>query len=356
MNKLHTMRRPYLINYLLLGLILYVVGFECQPVLAQDAHFSQFAQTPLLVNPALTGFFKGDNRAQLNYRNQWKSVGVPFTTYALSYDMVVLKKKWDASYLGVGFFAFNDKAGDTQFSSTQFNLSVSGIVALNKAHSVSAGLQGGFAQNSINSSALQWGNQFEDGIYDPSLASGETGDLSPYSYGDFSAGISWNYQLSEALMTNAGVALYHINRPSQEFATSSLERLYSKLVVHLNGHIGIKNTNWAFRPSVLFLNQGPSTEINFGSMVRYQLKEASKYTGHIKESALSLGGHYRNGDSLIPSILLEVANFSLGISYDINVSRLATVSRGRGGVEIALRYINPNPLKSSRLGSGPSFM
>jgi len=356
MNKHHTMRRPYLIKYWLLGVVLYVLGFECQSVLAQDAHFSQFAQTPLLVNPALTGLFKGDNRVQLNYRNQWKSVGAPFTTYALSYDMAVLKKKWDHSYLGVGFFAFNDKAGDTEFSATQFNLSVSGIVAINKAHTVSAGLQGGFAQRSMNSSALQWGNQFEDGVYDPSLASGETGDISPYSYADLSAGISWNYQLSETLMTKAGIAAYHINKPLQEFATVDSERLYSKLVLHVDGHIGIKNTNWAFRPSLLFLNQGPSTEINLGTMLRYEIKERSKESGLVKESALSLGGYLRTRDAFIPAILVEVASFALGISYDINVSGLTSVSKGRGDVEITLRYINPNPFKSSKSKSAPSFM
>lgn len=356
----HNIMRAYLINFICKGTILvvalYSLGLQCPSVIAQDVHFSQFSQTPLLVNPALTGSFNGDNRAHLNYRNQWKSVGAPFTTYALSYDMTILKKKWDHSYLGVGFFALNDKAGDTQFSTTQLSLSVSGVVVVNKAHRISLGLQGGFVQRSLNSTVLQWGNQFDNGVYNPSLASGETGDLSPYSYGDFTAGISWNYQLSELLMTNAGAALYHLNKPTQNFATLSTERLYSKLVLHIDGHIGIKGTNWAFRPSFLFLNQGPSNEINFGTMIRYQIREGSKYTGYIKETALSLGGYYRNRDSFIPSIFLEVANIAVGISYDINISGLATVSKGRGGVEIALRYINPNPFKTSRSGSGPSFL
>ncbi|MBL4736275.1 MAG: PorP/SprF family type IX secretion system membrane protein [Flavobacteriales bacterium] len=320
----------------------------------QDIHFSQFSQTPLLVNPALTGLFNGDIRVHLNYKNQWKSVATPYKTYALSYDMSMLKKKWDHSYLGLGFFAFSDKAGDTEFGTTQFNLSLSGVVSLNDAHRISAGLQGGFAQKSMNTSALQWGNQFDQGTYDPSLAPAETSDFSPFTHGDFSAGLNWNFLVGEQTMTNAGVALFHVNKPQQEFVTLSSERLYSRLVVHLDGHIGIANSNWAFLPSILYLNQGPSTEINFGTMVRYQLREESKYTGYITESAVSLGGHYRNGDSFIPSILIEVANFALGISYDINVSGLNTVSNGRGGFEIVLRYINPNPLK--RVGSqGPSF-
>jgi len=39
---------------------------------AQDLHFSQFMQTPLLINPAHTGFIPdGDYRVGVNYRNQW---------------------------------------------------------------------------------------------------------------------------------------------------------------------------------------------------------------------------------------------------------------------------------------------
>ena len=48
--------------------------------------------------------------------------------------------------------------------------------------------------------------------------------------------------------------------------------------------------------------------------------------------------------------------FALGISYDINVSGLTAVSRGRGGVEISLQFINPNPVGSKTSRQGPSFL
>ena len=42
---------------------------------SQDLHFSQFMNSPLLINPANTGFIPdGDFRLGANYRNQWASV------------------------------------------------------------------------------------------------------------------------------------------------------------------------------------------------------------------------------------------------------------------------------------------
>lgn len=89
--------------------------------------------------------------------------------------------------------------------------------------------------------------------------------------------------------------------------------------------------------------QGKSNEIFLGSLFKYILKEDSKYTGNIKASAVSLGIFYRNKDALIPTFFFEIGQYSLGLSYDINTSALKQASNGRGGFEISLRFINPNP-------------
>ena len=49
---------------------------------AQDLHFSQFMNSPLVTNPANTGFIPdGDYRIGINFRNQWSSVmSVPSNT------------------------------------------------------------------------------------------------------------------------------------------------------------------------------------------------------------------------------------------------------------------------------------
>ena len=69
------------------------------------------------------------------------------------------------------------------------------------------------------------------------------------------------------------------------------------------------------------------------------------FTGYFSESGVAVGAHYRVGDAIIPSMWLEVGNFALGVSYDVNISNLRTASNARGGMEISLRFINPNPFK-----------
>jgi hypothetical protein len=50
----------------------------------QDIHWSQYNDNPLFQNPGNTGNFNGDYRFVGNYRNQWRSVSIPFETIALS--------------------------------------------------------------------------------------------------------------------------------------------------------------------------------------------------------------------------------------------------------------------------------
>ena len=52
-------------------LIAIVIAFNvCN---AQDIHFSQYMNSNQLINPALTGMFRGDLMAQVQYKDQWNS-------------------------------------------------------------------------------------------------------------------------------------------------------------------------------------------------------------------------------------------------------------------------------------------
>ena len=58
-------------------------------VVGQDLHFSQFMNSPLLTNPANTGFIPAaDYRLGMNYRNQWSSImTVPYKTMSAYGDI-----------------------------------------------------------------------------------------------------------------------------------------------------------------------------------------------------------------------------------------------------------------------------
>ena len=55
-------------------------------VVAQDIHFSQFFNAPLALGPGMIGQFDGEYRANGIFRQQWRSVTVPYRTFGLGGD------------------------------------------------------------------------------------------------------------------------------------------------------------------------------------------------------------------------------------------------------------------------------
>jgi type IX secretion system PorP/SprF family membrane protein len=335
-------------NFIFTGIFFLLITVKS--LSGQDIHFSQFAQAPLLNNPALTGAFHGNVRVQSNYRDQWRSIAEPYKTTAVAVDMPVRREHWISNYMGAGVSVLQDVAGDTKVGFTQAIASISGITRLNDEQHLSAGVSGGIVQRGMKGTDLRWDSQYNGSSYDPGTPSGETVAPESFMYGDFSGGLSWHYGTDEATMTsgdqlraNAGIAVHHINRPRQEFYQFR-EKLYTRWAAHGSMYIGLKNTHMALLPSVLYMRQGPLKEINTGFHIRYRLREESRITGFHKEMAFIIGSYFRLRDAVIPAIMLEYAEFALGISYDVNTSPLRAASQGQGGIEISLRYINAKEL------------
>jgi type IX secretion system PorP/SprF family membrane protein len=335
---------------------------------AQDIHFSQFNQSPLTVNPSLAGTTAWI-RASAQYRTQWRAVTVPYRTIGASFD-VKAKKRWmkvdrktetyrqsGENGFGWGVNIYQDKAGDGKMGTLQANGSLAYQIYTGKKSMLALGMQGGMLQRSIKFDELYWGTQ-----YDPSSSTGYSntcvgchpdaavaGGRESFIVPDLSAGMIYTYKKNERYMRGndqmdftIGAAMYHVNQPKYSYLGSS-ERLYQRYVVHGQSMIGIKNTSVALAPGFMFQRQGPNQEIYAGALIRYMLKEDSKYTGFIKGSSVSAGGFYRNKDAFVAVAFYEFSSYGIGVSYDFNVSGLKTVSSGRGGFEITLRFLNPSP-------------
>lgn len=334
-----------------ISIAILVFSFSLLGARAQDVHFSQFNNAPMILNPALTGAFNAQHRIIANYRSQWGSIAKPYTTYALSYDCGLLKSS-NAGYLGLGLQLFADQAGDLRMGIFQGNVSVAYHVRLSKNHYLTAGIQGGYSQRTIDDNAAQWDSQYdpyasETNYFNSSLA-GEAITTESFGLADFSGGMLWTFKNNATNMAsndeikgNLGLAVYHINQPKQTFSDLKEKKMFMKYAVHTNIHFGIRNTNMAIVPSACVWFQGPSREILAGSMFRFRLQEKSRYTSFVTETALSVGAHYRFGDAVVAAAQFEVKNWLIGLSYDINTSKLASASKSMGGLEVALRYMCP---------------
>ncbi len=332
--------------------ILGIIG--ASSVMAQDIHFTMWDAMPITTNPATTGVFPGDHRVAINYRNQWGSIGNPYTTYSFMGDMAILKNKWQNGFMGLGLNVYRDVAGVTDFGTTKVSLGVSNIVFLDDKNSASVGLMGSWGQNSMSQNGLEWDQQFNGQFFDPTAATGETNIFQGGNYLDFSAGALWTYGTGAKTLSShdqfhmsAGLAFYHITRPSTE-ALVDVDKLYSKWAFHTNAFIGLSNTKMALKPKFISYIQGPTRQFTGGLLVRYMLREESKYTGMFTEMAISVGGYYRFGDAFAPSAEFEIGKLAIGVAYDMNVSGLSAATGGNGGPEIFIKFISPNPFQYGR--------
>lgn len=329
---------------------------------AQDAQFSQFYNSPLTLNPSLTGAFNGDIRLQTSYRNQWSSVPVPYSTFNVAYDMGLGNKSKKAGFLGAGINIMTDKAGSSAMGTTGINLSCAYHTKVSEYSNLSAGIIIGFAQRSINLSKLQWNSQYDGTAYDPNLPSLENVNSNSKVYADAGAGIQWSRTQGEMYSTannqfnlSAGLAVFHLNGPNVSYYSDSKEKLPFKIVGHCSAQIGLLHSKYSIVPMLLYISQGKQTNLIGGGMIRIKLIEESKFTNFVKGAAFSFGSLYRVGDAAIPCIQMEFANYALGISYDVNLSGLNKATSGKGGIEISLRFVNPNPFKSEPQLKTPRF-
>jgi len=332
----------------------------------QDIHFSQSKMVPTLINPSLTGMIKGDQRAILNYRSQWQSVASPYKTFGFYGDMAINRKTTKVGYFGVGINAYKDNAGDVSLASTDVAVNVAYHIKTSATGFFSAGIKAGVFQKSVNPSAMKWDNQYGSDGYDPSLSSHESIQSRTLLKPDLSAGLSYTFRSSDSkgvrsnngtdgFEMNIGGSLAHLSKPSITFSGNAEERLLFKYTFHTQMSIGVPNTVLAIQPAGYFTIQGRSKDFIVGSLFRYTLKETSKYTQFSNGMAFALGGFYRLQDAFVAVGEFHLGHYSIGISYDINLSKLSSATTGKGGMEISLRFLNPNPF-GSRVGlAKPSF-
>lgn len=317
-----------------------------QDVQAQDVHFTQFNASPMIVNPAFTGNFSGRMRASAIYRDQWRSVTVPFRTIAVSVDAPIVHDLSVDDYLAAGIQLYNDRAGDANLS----NLSALASVAYHKFLGASAnkalsvGFQGGYTQKSFDLSKLYFENDFNGGEFSPQNPNGINNKL---DYFVFNAGLSWAHQATENFSYAIGFGANNLNTPletfdrKQDLADVGLGMRYNAQI----GAIAYVSEKLSLRPAFLYQSQASATEMIAGNEFHLIVGDPEFRTF---TTAVFLGGWYRFDDAAMVTAGLEFKGFRLGLAYDYTVSSLKNNARNTGGFELALTWIAPDPLDFAR--------
>jgi type IX secretion system PorP/SprF family membrane protein len=309
-------------------LILFNVCFYTR---AQDIHFSQFFEAPLLRNPSLAGIYSGDIRVQGVYRDQWNSITNAYRTGSLNAEY---KKHIGQSddFLTIGLQTLFDKAGTVGLSTTQFLPALNYHKSLSTARNtyLSLGFMGGVVQRRIDLSKATTNTDFDGG------GLGENIPNPNYIYLDGSAGMSFNTNLNENPADNMfiGLAYHHFNKPKNSFYQNPAIELDPKWVASAGIKFGVTDYSYITIQADHSI-QGNFQETIGGAMYGLKLGadiENPDYTIH--------GGLFmRLNDALIPVVKLDYNPFSIAVSYDVNISKLKPSSYGRGGFEISVSYI-----------------
>jgi type IX secretion system PorP/SprF family membrane protein len=311
----------------------------------QDHLYSQFFNSPLYLNPALTGQFKADLRMNLIYRNQWTNVPGTLSYVSGSIDYNVPQFGG-----GIGLLFTRSSEGTAYLDKTN----ISGLYSYSIGSDdfvLSFGLQAGMTNRKIDYSKLIFGDQI-----DPELGiipgSSSAGNLPFNNKFYFDSGVGTNLVIGEF---NIGAALQHINQPNESFTGQP-----AKLPMRFNANISYRMDLDAFEN----MDDDDKTYV-IPSVVFYKQSKFDSYSVGLqyKRRGVNVGLSYRSGAQTGPSAVVLSLIFDMfinkeggeklrfGVSHDAALQGL-TYGNTAGSTEGSIGYETTLP---SRTDASPRF-
>jgi len=328
------MKRKH-INKILMMACLGLFSYESR---AQDHIYSQFFNSPIYLNPALTGQFEGDLRMNLIYRNQYSGMAQNLNYLSASADLNIPDFGG-----GVGLL-FNRSSEGTAYL-------VKNNIAATYSYSVggddfiaSFGIQAGVTNRSVTWNKLVFADQIDMrlGYIPGSISAAELPDVSNKFFFDAAAGTNIVFK---SMML--GASFYHINQPNESFSGAEAKlpirmSVNASYMIPLAYNAGYSNYDGAFLiPSIIYNRQSRMNTATYGAQIKYR--------------NLNTGLWYRTAgqggpDAVVLSFFIDLLGGSrsgekprLGISHDattskINYTNTSGTTEARVGYQKYLRH------------------
>ena len=305
---------------------------------AQDIHFSQWMFSPLNLNPGETGAYEGDYRVVGNYRSQWGAVmEKQYKTFGMSYDQnfSIYGKSLSA---GLQFNNDRSSIGNLMQNKLMFSLGSKKQV---KKNYYSIGVQAGMLHKGLDPNEFSYPNQWDNSIGEFNGQGGLSNMESFTKFNDYSMdvniGVGWARKVNDKFFPELGAAFFHLNTPEESFlndsASFSLRQVYN---AKLNYTI---NEKYSFSPNVLWMHQNNAQEVIVGALLFMKIKEKKAKVNEVFGGANMRAGFNRNYDALNLIMGARREEWQVGLSYDVNVSSLSSLTHYRGAFELSVIYI-----------------
>jgi type IX secretion system PorP/SprF family membrane protein len=322
----------------------------------QDIHFTQFYDSPLTLNPALTGDFSGAwrvtaiGRQQANLKYDLKQ-GEPFNTLAIGIDAPIKFKK---NKFGVGLYAVNDNSGQAKLNITKITATLAFETKVSGSK-LRFGLQPSYVQFGTGIDGLVGDGDISDESdrYETGIVFGEGDfplDNESVKYFDLHGGALWSKKFGK-LTPTAGFSLYHILRPKYSvFSNGTNDRKPMRFVYNMSADYQF-NEKVSLHPNFLFMSQTFAQDLVLGVNVGYSLvgrieliekvfigPEFRMVNGRNRDA-----GKISNSDALAIIAGVKLPKWKIGIARDFTVSNLqGAFSRITGAWEVSIIFIAPD--------------
>jgi len=356
---IQTLQSGLILKRVLLGCMMFGIGITVD---AQDFHFTDFRMAPSLINPGLTGSFKGTYRLNGIYRDQWRSFGSnkPFQTFLLSGDINVKSNLLlDNDWISGGLSILSDQAGVGGLKTTITGLQIGYHLGFDKDYKnvVSIGVNYGSASISATgfTRAEELGQTQPDfsqsgGSYIPPTLNNPNGGPKG---NDLSVGVTFKTEAESGTIFRTGISLNHINRRDATIVRTQVDStgggpggpippnpnrgrkedpvlsnfvLFGEASTLLSPRVRVN-------PALLFMTAGGNTQMQLQSTADYLLnvKQQFSVTGGLGIRAIPFDAAYLMGG-------VRIKDLSVRLSYDITLSSLRDL-RGGNAFELSVGYI-----------------
>jgi len=320
-----------------------VLLFTIPSVECQDLHYSQHVFNPLYYNPAFTGFIPQRARVLLNYSDRYRQSlgdeGLRTVFGSADVNFPVGGQYKNNKFIGIGGYFYNHKRGKDAVVDNVAALSLAYRMWLDEGmqHSLSAGFNFSFWNRNFNYSNLQFGNQFDGTMYNPSINSGEGTSFDPINVIDGGLGVLYSYDSKSKFRGYVGASVFHL-------IPDAVRRDFIDIPLRYNVHGGadVSFGNLSLLPSLMIDYQRNALELYTGAMLKYMIKEkgsspitflAGPYLRAFKDP---IGGFSMYTINAMAGVQLE--EFQLLVSFDNTVNSSSVVFGGFNGFEISFEY------------------
>jgi type IX secretion system PorP/SprF family membrane protein len=300
-----------------------------------DIHFSQFYESSVLRNPALTGVFSNNYKISAYYRSQWSSITNPYQSMLLSAEYRLSLGSMSNDFLSFGLLGYNDQAGDLDQKITGVYpaINYNKLLSPDANSYLSVGVAAGYIQYSFDPSKATFNNQFVGGTFTATNPTFENIPNPKMALFDIGAGVNLNFSpgASNDATYMIGASGYHFTQPNFSYYHTAAYTQNIRWNVNA-GMIRELSDNIMLQVHANYANQGSYNELIGGGLLGWHTFEA------LEEPSFEIyaGAFYRTSDAIAPVVKLRYKHLTTGISYDINTSTLKEASNMRGGLEITL--------------------